>query len=64
MGYKTYTLKAADILTDWNYHALRSAMTYMGYFGNTEKNNQLQHAKQTKELGLGYYGLTPEIFTK
>ena len=64
MGYETYTLKTADILTDWNYHALRSAMTFMGYFGETEKNNQLEYKRETKKLGLSYYGLTPEIFTK
>jgi hypothetical protein len=64
MGYETYTLKTADILTDWNYHALRSAMTYMGYFGDNEKNNQLEYNKKTKEIGLTYYGLNSEIFTK
>jgi hypothetical protein len=64
MGYETYTLKTADILTDWNYHALRSAMTYMGYFGDNEKNNQLEYNKKTKEIGLSYYGLNSEIFTK
>lgn len=64
MGFETYTLKAGDILTDWNYHALRSAMTFMGYFGEIEKNNQLEYKRETKKLGLSYYGLTPEIFTK
>jgi hypothetical protein len=62
LGYDQLNEKAFDYLENWNYHALNSALTYMGYYGLERLNRTLDFNKKMMEINRNNYGLDPNIF--
>ena len=62
LGYDQLNEKAFDYLENWNYHALNSALTYMGYYGLERLNRTLDFNKKMMGMNINNYGLDPNIF--
>lgn len=62
LGYDQLNEKAFDYLENWNYHALNSALTYMGYYGLERLNRTLDFNKEMMKINRNNYGLDPNIF--